>query len=354
MVKKITVKGIAFVVLLMSIISTGLAITITNPASNQTVSSTSGSPQSFTIDIDHAANVTWTINDSILSSGIVGNVNTITSTYTNSSGAAGTWEIKAVAENTSNITDTATRIWTWTVTAAALPPPSITGFNPPLSFTSYVGTPVEFNLTVDQIANVTWKIDGGQVQFNESVPVSTQAKYTNSTASVTIYTVEANASNANGSAVKTWTWNVTTPPGPNPVSGLTVAEKGATWINWTWAPPGGNFNYTMVTINGSFQTNTTDNFYNYSSFGVGTSNTISLQTVDTFGAVSSTASNQSTTMNTPVGTNIIVSISGTNVTFSQVNGDANTSVSISSTNSWGPLSFTPVGNYYDVSLTPAA
>ncbi|MCZ7381551.1 MAG: S-layer protein domain-containing protein [Candidatus Methanoperedens sp.] len=233
--------------------------------------------------------------------------------------------------------------------------PHIDSYLPLVDPTSSIGTNQAFNVTANQTADFTWSIGGVQAQpQNLSVSAGTPVSYSNNSAGIGTYTITVVANNTNGTDSHTWTWTVNPSSGPDPVSGLSVAGRGTTWINWAWTNPGGNFNYTMVTINGSFQTNTSNNFYNYTSFGVGTSNTISLQTVDTSGNVNSTVvSNQSTTLNTQSGSNVIVSVSGTNVTFSQVNGEGNTSVSISSTNLWGTPSFTPVGSYYDVSLTGA-
>lgn len=355
MMNKRYIRGIAFVVLMLSAVLMVMAAAPTISYDGQT-------PDNGTIAVDYinvsvalsstggVAILNWNgVNDSSPMTG------SGTSFYTNktalSNGSTYTFFVYANDSTPSNWSVSNTRTVTVNIPAS---PPSITGSNPSSSFTSYVGTPVEFNVTVDQIANVTWKIGVVQVQLNESVPIGIKANYTNSTAGAGTYTVEANASNTNGSAARTWTWTVTNSPGPDPVSGLTVAGRGTTWINWTWTnPTSGNFNYTIVIINSTFQTNTSNNSYNYTSFGVGTSNnTISLQTVDTSGNVNSTVvSNTSSTLNTPAGNNVVVSLaSNLNVTFSQTSGEGNTSVSIASTN-LNPHSFSKVGNYYDIQFT---
>jgi len=48
-------------------------------------------------------------------------------------------------------------------------PPSITYSNPLSSVSDISGANRAFNITVDQTVNVTWYINGTQVQFNESV-----------------------------------------------------------------------------------------------------------------------------------------------------------------------------------------
>jgi len=66
-----------------------------------------------------------------------------------------------------------------------------------------------FNITIDQIANVTWLINGTQVGFNESV---TEASYTNTSAVIGTWNVSAVVENVNGTSMQTWMWHVL-PPG---------------------------------------------------------------------------------------------------------------------------------------------
>ncbi len=91
--------------------------------------------------------------------------------------------------------------------------PAITGFAPASPVSDIVGATRTFNVTVNQTVNVTWYINGTQVQFNESV---TDAVYTNNSASAGIWNVTSVAANANGSAVQKWVWIVETPP-PNKI-----------------------------------------------------------------------------------------------------------------------------------------
>ncbi|MCZ7355865.1 MAG: SpaA isopeptide-forming pilin-related protein [Candidatus Methanoperedens sp.] len=84
-------------------------------------------------------------------------------------------------------------------------PPAIVNFAPP---SPAIDTPVatrQFNITVNQTVNVTWYINGTQVQVNNSI---TDAKYTNTSASIGIWNVSAGAINDNGSDIQTWTWTV--------------------------------------------------------------------------------------------------------------------------------------------------
>ncbi len=353
MINKRYIRGIAFVVLMLSAVLMVMAAAPTISYDGQT-------PDNGTIAVDYinvsvalssaggVAILNWNgVNDSSPMTG------SGTSFYTNktalSNGSTYTFFVYANDSTPSNWSVSNTRTVTVNIPAS---PPSITSYNPSSPFTSYVGIPVEFNVTISQTATINWTI--GDVLYPANTTVGTSSSYNNSTAGIGTYTVKVNATNSNGSVERTWTWTVTNSPGPDPVSGLTVAGRGTTWINWTWTnPTSGNFNYTIVKINSTFQTNTSNSSYNYSSFGVGTSNTISLQTVDTSGNVNSTVvSNASSTLNTQAGNNVVVGLGNNlNVTFSQVTGEGNTTVSLSTTPS-NAHSFSKVGNYYyDISLS---
>jgi parallel beta-helix repeat protein len=87
-------------------------------------------------------------------------------------------------------------------------PPSITSFSPPSPVSDYEGATRTFNITVDQIVNVSWLISGTEV-FSE-IEV-TESAYTNASATVGIWNVSAIISNPNGTAMQTWDWIVTKP-----------------------------------------------------------------------------------------------------------------------------------------------
>ena len=62
-----------------------------------------------------------------------------------------------------------------------------------------------FNVTVNQPVNVSWQINGTEVQLNETV---TEAAYTNQSAANGTWNVSAVVSNANDTAIQTWLWHV--------------------------------------------------------------------------------------------------------------------------------------------------
>lgn len=84
----------------------------------------------------------------------------------------------------------------------------------------------------------------------------------------------------------------TTPP-----ASITNLQNTTTYysINWTWTNPSdSDFNYTMIYINGSFITNTSNVYYLNASLSTSTQYTISTHTVDTSGNINSTWVNQTT------------------------------------------------------------
>ncbi len=83
--------------------------------------------------------------------------------------------------------------------------PSITGFSPSSPVTDTAGATRTFSITADQTVDVTWFINGSQVQYNQSV---TSANYTNTNAAAGAWNVTALANNTNGSDMKIWNWTV--------------------------------------------------------------------------------------------------------------------------------------------------
>jgi hypothetical protein len=70
-------------------------------------------------------------------------------------------------------------------------------------------------------------------------------------------------------------------------------NTGTTWINWTWTNPSDNdFNHTMVYLNGTWQTNTSNPYYNATGLIANTSYEIGTHTVDINGNVNTTWVNQ--------------------------------------------------------------
>ena len=101
--------------------------------------------------------------------------------------------------------------------------PDITSFAPSSPVYDTEGATRTFNITINQIVNVTWRINGSLVQINTSVKT---ASYTNTSAATGIRNVSAIISNEDGTVRRTWIWNVlpqetpiptpTPTPGPSP------------------------------------------------------------------------------------------------------------------------------------------
>jgi S-layer protein (TIGR01567 family) len=69
-----------------------------------------------------------------------------------------------------------------------------------------------FSVAVNQTVNVTWLLNGGQIQTNPGV---TTASYTNTSATQGIWDITAVASNENGTATQPWIWIVNAPGPPS-------------------------------------------------------------------------------------------------------------------------------------------
>jgi hypothetical protein len=77
-----------------------------------------------------------------------------------------------------------------------------------LPVNDYVGANRTFEIRIDQTVDVSWQINGTEVQTNAS---ETEASYTNLSAVNGTWNVSAIVSNANGSDMQTWDWTVTSP-----------------------------------------------------------------------------------------------------------------------------------------------
>ena len=87
-------------------------------------------------------------------------------------------------------------------------PPKITSYAPELPVNDCVGVKRTFSITINQTVNVSWQINGTEVQTDTSV---TAASYTNTSAVNGSWNVSAIVTNANGTNMQTWTWTVTSP-----------------------------------------------------------------------------------------------------------------------------------------------
>ncbi len=86
-----------------------------------------------------------------------------------------------------------------------------------------------------------------------------------------------------------------------PISNL-QSTNGTTWINWIWAnPTDSDFNHTEIYLNGTFQTNTSVEYFNATGLEPETEYTIGTRTVDIYGNVNETWVNlTATTTKEPV------------------------------------------------------
>ena len=127
----------------------------------------------FNITINQTVNATWYFNGTQIQF----NESAAEAKYFNDSSPSGVWNMTVTVEN-ANGTDF--RMWDWTVLPPLPPPipgaPNIWGSFPSSPVYDIAGAARTFDITLNQTANVTWLINGTQIQFNESV---TGAEYTN-------------------------------------------------------------------------------------------------------------------------------------------------------------------------------
>ena len=86
--------------------------------------------------------------------------------------------------------------------------PKIISHAPESPVDDHIGANRTFEITINQTVNVSWQINGTEVQTDTSV---TAASYTNTSAVNGSWNVSAIVTNANGTNMQTWTWTVTSP-----------------------------------------------------------------------------------------------------------------------------------------------
>ena len=137
--------------------------------------------------------------------------------------------------------------------------PNITSFAPPSPVNDTICTWRTFNVTVNQTVNVSWYLNESFLFKNESVK---EANYTLHAEFVGDNNVSAVASNANGTDMQTWIWNVTAAPAPAPPNITSFAPPSP--VNdtiCTWR----TFNVTVnQTVNVSWYLNESFQFKNMS------------------------------------------------------------------------------------------
>jgi hypothetical protein len=100
------------------------------------------------------------------------------------------------------------RICNSTCNCVSIAPPEITYYAPESAVNDSQGATRTFNITINQTVNVSWQINGTEVQTNCSV---TAASYTNTSVFIGTWNVSAIVTNANGTDMQTWTWTVKSP-----------------------------------------------------------------------------------------------------------------------------------------------
>jgi S-layer protein (TIGR01567 family) len=158
MVIKKYIKGIVFVVLMLSVVSFAVsALTINSPTDSSgtvVVNNTVGDPpRTFSIQVNESANFTWYIDGHVIIEStndvITGSTNATMSNYTNKSAGIGYWNI-TVDAIVFNGTDTNSYAWWWNVTAAS--PPGDTNTTP--AFTAGPSAPNKNDTSAEIIFGV--------------------------------------------------------------------------------------------------------------------------------------------------------------------------------------------------------
>ncbi len=368
MVMKISIRGIAFAVLMLSAVLVGMAV----------LTAVAFAGSTSTIEVT-ASNMTPRVNQTISISATAKDVNGSTSTSldngtmlfladgsqfanaTITNGMASTpFTTATVGTITITASFNATLQGSTTVTFSALPEPALILSANPTTVT--VNTPTNVNFTVTSagaaVNGATVTLSGvatgsGTTDANGNATISvnaTGAGTITATASKTDYTSESTVLTA---VIATDT------TAPASITNLVMENNGTSWIKWNWTNPLDiDFSYVAIWINNGWHNASVGaNFFNtsgISSLLSGTEYTIATRTVDSSGNINSTWVNltSSTLPNTPVSASpITVTLSlNSSVTFASVIVAGNTVENLDASHTL-PSAYTHVGSYLNISTT---
>jgi len=184
---------------------------IMSNAPESPVNDVEGATRTFNITVNQTVDVCWQINGTEVQL----NESVTSASHMNTSAVLGTWNVSVIVTN-ANGTDM--QVWVWLVTNVTPEAPEITSFAPESQVTDIEAATRTFNVTVNQTVNVSWQINGTEVQLNEGV---TEATYTNQSAAEGTWNVSAIVTNANGTDMQVWVWNVTSKENQPPVANFT-------------------------------------------------------------------------------------------------------------------------------------
>jgi hypothetical protein len=220
--------------------STPATPAIVNSSPTSPVADNVGAIRTFSVEVNQTVDVTWYINGTQVQT----NTSITGASYTNNSAALGTWNVSAVAANSNG---TVMQKWDWSVktqTPSTPAAPVIVSSSPTSPVMDNVGAARTFSIAADQNVDITWYINGTQVQSNTSV---TGASYTNNSAALGTWNVSAVAANANGTVAQEWNWIVTESSQPPAPGGQTANVTFVVIDNKTGLPVDG----AKVSMNGT-------------------------------------------------------------------------------------------------------
>lgn len=152
--------------------------------------------RAFSITANQTVNITWFLNETPVQY----NMSVTSATYTNASLSNGHWNITAYLNNSAG--NVANQMWNWTVEWL----PVFEDFMPDdTTINDYLKYQRNFNISLNQTGLITWYLNGTSVQ----TATSNADTYWNISAQVGYWNLSVYVSNANGSTIRTWYWNVT-------------------------------------------------------------------------------------------------------------------------------------------------
>ena len=156
------------------------------------------------------------VEDSPVSLEFVSNSSVTTAIYNGtfnmSNQSEGEYKVEVTATDAEGLTGVGLKNFSYLRTP---PSPKIVSRAPETPVSDIVGATRTFNITIDQVVNVSWQINVTEV-FSQSD--ANESAYTNTSAAIGTWNVSAIVSNVNGTDTQTWIWDVVSAAPPHPPS----------------------------------------------------------------------------------------------------------------------------------------
>lgn len=192
-----------------------------------------GASQAWSISSNQTVNIQVLINGTQIQY----NSSVTSVTYTNSSAKQGYWNLTFNVNSTGGLNSTHIN---WTVANAPIISTATTAGQ--AGAIDIVNSSRNFNISVNQTANISWQVNGVEQQYNQSMGYAKYVNYTNVSGRAGTWTVSAVVNNSNGTAYSNYTWVVS----ESTISGTNISTNISNSSSRVKISVNGTLNFTLT------------------------------------------------------------------------------------------------------------